>query len=53
MVESRVGAGSTFTVILPIDPRTSADAIATGAVSAPGGDGTAATAVGPGRAQAG
>jgi signal transduction histidine kinase len=48
MVESRVGAGSTFTVILPNDPRTSADAIATGAVSAPGGDGTAAaTATGP------
>jgi DNA topoisomerase VI subunit B len=48
MVESRVGAGSTFTVILPNDPRTSADAIATGAVSAPGGDGTAAaTAAGP------
>jgi signal transduction histidine kinase len=54
MVESRVGAGSTFTVILPIDPRTSADAIATGAVSAPGGDGTAAaTAAGPGRSQEG
>ncbi len=53
MVESRVGAGSTFTVILPIDPRTSADAIATGAVSAPGVDGTAATAAGPGRSQEG
>jgi signal transduction histidine kinase len=54
MVESRVGAGSTFTVILPNDPRTSADAIATGAVSAPGGDGTAAaTAAGPGRSQEG
>jgi signal transduction histidine kinase len=40
MVESRIGTGSTFTVTLPNDPRTSADAIATGAVSAPGGDGT-------------
>jgi signal transduction histidine kinase len=36
MVESRIGAGSTFTVTLPTDPRTSADAVATGAVSAPG-----------------
>jgi signal transduction histidine kinase len=35
MVESSVGGGSTFTVILPADPRTSADAVATGAVSAP------------------
>ena len=47
MVESRIGTGSTFTVTLPSDPRTSADAIATGAVSAPGGDGTvSATASG-------
>jgi len=37
MVESRVGSGSVFTVILPADPRTSADAVATGAVSAAGG----------------
>jgi signal transduction histidine kinase len=36
MVESRVGGGSTFTVTLPADPRTSAEAVATGAVSAPG-----------------
>ena len=36
IVESRVGAGSTFTVTLPADPRTSADAVATGAVSAAG-----------------
>ena len=35
MVESRVGSGSTFTVTLPPDPRESADAVATGAVSAP------------------
>jgi signal transduction histidine kinase len=35
MVESSVGGGSTFTVTLPADPRTSADAVATGAVSAP------------------
>ena len=48
MVESRVGSGSTFTVTLPADPRTSADAVATGAVSAPG-SGTAAPA-GPGTA---
>jgi signal transduction histidine kinase len=47
MVESQIGTGSTFTVTLPNDPRTSADAIATGAVSAPGGDGTvSATASG-------
>jgi signal transduction histidine kinase len=44
MVESRVGTGSTFTVTLPADPRTSADAVATGAVSAPG-SGEAETAV--------
>jgi signal transduction histidine kinase len=44
MVESRIGTGSTFTVTLPNDPRTSADAIATGAVSALGGDGTASAA---------
>jgi len=37
MVESSVGGGSTFTVTLPADPRTSADAVATGAVSAPAG----------------
>jgi signal transduction histidine kinase len=43
MVESRVGSGSTFTVTLPADPRTSADAVATGAVSAPGSGPTAAT----------
>ena len=36
MVESRVGSGSTFTVTLPLDPRRSAEAVATGAVSAPG-----------------
>ena len=35
MVESSVGGGSTFTVTLPVDPRTSAEAVATGAVSAP------------------
>jgi signal transduction histidine kinase len=35
-VESRVGSGSTFTVTLPADPRTSADAVATGAVSPAG-----------------
>jgi signal transduction histidine kinase len=61
MVESQIGTGSTFTVTLPNDPRTSADAIATGAVSAPGGDGTvSATASGkasgaaatPGRSRA-
>jgi signal transduction histidine kinase len=38
MVESRVGAGTTFTVTLPADPRTSAEAVATGAVSAPGSE---------------
>ena len=44
MVESRVGAGSTFTVTLPADPRRSADALATGAVVPPGdGQGPAAT----------
>ncbi len=44
MVESRVGAGTTFTVTLPADPRTSPDAVATGAVSAPGSlDGAAGT----------
>ena len=37
MVESRVGSGSSFTVTLPADPRRSADAVATGAVSPPGG----------------
>ena len=36
MVESRVGSGSSFTVTLPADPRASADAVATGAVSPPG-----------------
>jgi len=36
MVESRVAAGSTFTVTLPADPRMSPDAIATGAVPAAG-----------------
>jgi hypothetical protein len=35
MVESSVGGGSTFTVTLPADPRTSADAVATGAVEPP------------------
>jgi signal transduction histidine kinase len=57
MVESRVGAGSTFTVSLPADPRTSAGAVATGAVSAvpgapagagAGGAGGAAGAAGAG-----
>ncbi|HEX7492122.1 MAG TPA: HAMP domain-containing sensor histidine kinase [Candidatus Limnocylindrales bacterium] len=38
MVESRVGSGTTFTVTLPADPRTSADAVATGAVTAKGSD---------------
>ncbi len=33
MVESRVGSGTTFTVSLPLDPRTSPSAVATGAVS--------------------
>jgi signal transduction histidine kinase len=33
MVESRIGSGTTFTVTLPADPRTSANAVATGAVS--------------------
>jgi signal transduction histidine kinase len=33
MVESRVGSGTTFTVSLPLDPRTSPAAVATGAVS--------------------
>jgi signal transduction histidine kinase len=37
MVESRVGSGSSFTVTLPADPRRSADAVATGAVSPPAG----------------
>ena len=50
MVESRIGTGSTFTVTLPNDPRTSADAIATGAVSAPSGDGTAASGTAAGTA---
>jgi signal transduction histidine kinase len=40
MVESRVGSGSTFTVTLPADPRTSADAAAAGALPAPGLVGT-------------
>ncbi len=35
MVESRVGNGATFTVTLPTDPRTSPDAVATGAVQPP------------------
>ena len=44
MVESQVGVGSTFTVTLPADPRNSAEALATGAVSAPGsGEAGAAT----------
>ncbi len=43
MVESRVGSGTTFTVTLPLDPRTSADAVATGAVR-PLGSGEAAPA---------
>ena len=47
MVESRVGSGTTFTVTLPLDPRTSADALATGAVR-PLGSGDAASP-GPGR----
>ena len=42
MVESSVGGGSTFTVTLPLDPRTSADAVATGAVSPPAPAGPAA-----------
>jgi signal transduction histidine kinase len=46
MVESSVGGGSTFTVTLPADPRTSADAVATGAVSAPAA--TAPGAAAPG-----
>jgi signal transduction histidine kinase len=44
MVESRVGSGTSFTVTLPADPRRSADAVATGAVSAPGSGATAAAA---------
>jgi len=47
MVESRVGSGSTFTVTLPADPRTSADAIATGAVPAVGGGATGPALSGP------
>ncbi|MFI5258244.1 MAG: ATP-binding protein [Candidatus Limnocylindrales bacterium] len=47
MVESRVGSGSTFTVTLPLDPRTSADAVATGAVHPLGS--TEAASAGPGR----
>ena len=35
MVESRVGAGSTFTVTLPADPRTAVEAAASGAAPAP------------------
>jgi signal transduction histidine kinase len=38
MVESRVGSGTTFSVTLPADPRTSADAVATGAVAPKGSD---------------
>jgi signal transduction histidine kinase len=37
-VESRVGSGATFSVTLPADPRTSADALATGAVVAKGSE---------------
>jgi signal transduction histidine kinase len=36
MVESRVGSGTVFTVTLPADPRQSPEALATGAVVAPG-----------------
>jgi DNA topoisomerase VI subunit B len=44
MVESRMGSGTTFTVTLPADPRTSANAVATGAVSPKSaGPATAAT----------
>jgi signal transduction histidine kinase/uncharacterized protein (UPF0333 family) len=46
MVESRVGSGSTFTVTLPADPRRSADAVATGAVLAPGESPSAVSAPG-------
>ena len=46
MVESRVGSGSTFTVTLPLDPRRSAEAVATGAVSAPGESSSAVSAPG-------
>jgi signal transduction histidine kinase len=37
-VESRVGSGTNFSVTLPADPRTSADAVATGAVIAKGSE---------------
>jgi signal transduction histidine kinase len=47
MVESRVTAGSTFTVTLPADPRMSADAIATGAVPAVGSGATGPAPSGP------
>ena len=48
MVESRVGSGTSFTVTLPADPRRSADAVATGAVSAPGGGAADSGAKSPG-----
>jgi signal transduction histidine kinase len=48
MVESRVGAGSTFTVTLPVDPRRSPDALATGAVLAPGESPAPGSAPAPG-----
>ena len=44
MVESRVGAGSTFTVTLPADPRTAVEAAASGAAPTPAAVGSAAPA---------
>jgi signal transduction histidine kinase len=44
MVESRVGAGSTFTVTLPADPRTAVEAAASGAAPTPAAAGSAAPA---------
>jgi signal transduction histidine kinase len=41
-VESRIGSGTTFTVTLPADPRTSANALATGAVIAKSSEGATA-----------
>jgi len=56
MVESRVGSGTIFTVTLPADPRQSPEALATGAVVAPGSgpalgspEATAGTAPAPAR----
>jgi signal transduction histidine kinase len=47
MVESRVGNGSIFTVTLPVDPRQSPDAVATGAVSPAPGSVAASSAAAP------